>query len=106
MRISERGWNVLCHLSALAGIVIGPLVVWLYKRGEAESFDDQGRESLNFQISMTIVMIFVFFLRNIWLGKLLMIALLLVDLYWVIYASFQVYRGVQYRYPVNFRLIR
>jgi uncharacterized Tic20 family protein len=111
MRISERGWNVLCHLSALAGVIpggniIGPLMVWLHKKDDAVMHDDQGRESLNFQISMTIVMIFAYFLRVIWIGKPLMIALVLVDLYWVVYASVQVYRGVQYRYPVNFRLIR
>lgn len=111
MQISERGWNVLCHLSALAGVIpggniIAPLIIWLHKREDSEAHDDQGRESLNFQISMTIVMIFAYFLRVVWIGKPLMIALVLVDFYWVIYASVQVYRGVLYRYPVNFRLIR
>ena len=51
---------MLCHLSSLAGSVIpfgnivGPLVVWLIKKDEYAFVDDQGKESLNFQISITI----------------------------------------------------
>ena len=51
----------MCHLSALAGFVIpgaghilGPLIVWLVKRGESAEIDAHGKEALNFQISMLI----------------------------------------------------
>ncbi|MEW6113824.1 MAG: DUF4870 domain-containing protein, partial [Thermodesulfobacteriota bacterium] len=54
-------WGMLCHLSALLGLVLisfghilGPLVVWLFKKNDDPFIDEQGKESLNFQISMTI----------------------------------------------------
>jgi hypothetical protein len=56
----ERNWAMTCHLASFAGYVlplgniIGPLVAWLMKRDEFPLVDDQGKEALNFQISMTI----------------------------------------------------
>lgn len=57
----DRTWVILCHLTALSlfvgvpfGNVIGPLIVWLLKKNESAAVDDQGKESLNFQISMCI----------------------------------------------------
>lgn len=59
---------MFCHLSALLWFLlaflglpiplftnlIGPLVIWASKKDEFELVDLHGRESLNFQISMTI----------------------------------------------------
>ena len=54
-----RKWAMLCHLSALSGLLgngigflIGPLVVWLIKRDDAPQIDEQGKEALNFQLTM------------------------------------------------------
>ena len=56
-----RTWNVLCHATALAGFfvpwaghILGPLIVWLAKRGDSPEINEYGKESLNFQISMLI----------------------------------------------------
>ena len=56
-----RTWAVLCHATALvgffvpwAGHIIGPLIIWLAKRGDSAEIDMHGKESLNFQISMLI----------------------------------------------------
>ena len=56
-----RTWCVLCHASALLGLffhflghILGPLIVWLMKRGDSPEIDAYGKESLNFQISMLI----------------------------------------------------
>src|ERR1700744_3603228 len=57
----SRTWGMLCHLSALAmlifswGAIVGPLVVWLIKRNESSFVDDNGKESLNFQITIFII---------------------------------------------------
>ena len=57
---NERTFAMLCHLSALIGFfipfghIIGPLIIWLIKKDTSKLVDDQGRESLNFQISLTI----------------------------------------------------
>jgi hypothetical protein len=54
-----RTWNALCHVSALLGVflhfpghLLGPLIVWLAKRGDSPEIDAHGKEALNFQISM------------------------------------------------------
>ncbi len=63
----DRTWGILCHLSALAmllgvplGNLLGPLVVWLVKRDQSSFVDQQGREALNFQISITLYALVVF----------------------------------------------
>ena len=43
-------WIVL----ALSGSYSGPLIVWLVKRSDSPEIDENGKESLNFQISMLI----------------------------------------------------
>src|ERR1041385_1227228 len=56
-----RTWCVLCHAGALLGLffhffghLLGPLIVWLIKREMSPEIDANGKESLNFQISMLI----------------------------------------------------
>ena len=56
-----RTWAALCHASALLGVflhfpghLLGPLIVWLVKRGDSPEIDAHGKEALNFQISMLI----------------------------------------------------
>ena len=55
-----RMWNMLCHLSALAGFVIpfgnilGPLIVWQIKKNEFPSVEIHGKAALNFQITVAI----------------------------------------------------
>lgn len=49
---------MLCHLAAFAGLIlpffslIGPLAVWLMKRGEDPFIDANGREAVNFHLSL------------------------------------------------------
>src|SRR5262245_9575349 len=56
----SRTWEVVSHLVAFSGFiipfgnVIGPLVIWLMKKAESPSIEAHAKESLNFQISMTI----------------------------------------------------
>lgn len=56
----ERLWVLACHLSPFAGYVIpfgnviAPLMVWMFKREASEAVNAHGKESINFQISLTI----------------------------------------------------
>ena len=56
----ERKWAMVCHLSALSGFVIpfgnviGPLVVWSWKKNGSEFVDEHGKTALNFQMTLTI----------------------------------------------------
>jgi hypothetical protein len=108
----ERTWAMLCHLSALAGYIIpfghiiGPLFVWLIKKDELPLVADQGKESLNFQISMTLYAIIPVILVIILIGIFLLIALAIVDLILIIVAAIKANEGVQYRYPLTIRFIK
>ena len=59
----ERTWAMLCHFSAFAGLIfpfgnfLAPLIIWLIKKEELPFVEDQGKEVLNFQISMTIYLL-------------------------------------------------
>jgi uncharacterized protein len=109
----EKLWGMLCHLSALVayvgvpfGHIIGPLIVWLIKKDQLPLVDDQGKESLNFQISMTIYGAVSLVLALVVIGIFLLIALLIFDLVMIIVASIKANQGIAYRYPLTIRLIK
>ncbi len=107
----ERTWAMLCHLSALAafifplGNIIGPLVIWLIKKDESEFVDDQGKESLNFQISFTIYCIVGAFLILFIIGIFLLIALGVLFIVLVIIGTVKANSGEKFRYPLSIRFI-
>lgn len=102
----------MCHWSALAGLVVpggnvlGPLWVWFAQRHKGKEVDSEGLESLNFQVSVTVLFVFAFFVRNLLFGKGLMAALVLADLGLVAFATYKVYKQGSYRYPFNLRLVK
>jgi uncharacterized protein len=108
----EKMWGMLCHLSALAGYVIpfgniiGPLVVWQLKKNESAFVDDQGKESVNFQITITIAAILAGLSFLILIGILLLPAVLLFGLVMMIVAAINANNGIWYRYPLTIRLIK
>ena len=106
-------WGMICHLAALAGFVgiplrnvLGPLIVWLIKREEFPLVADQGKESLNFQISMTIHGVICIPLMFVVIGFLLGLALLIADVVFIIIAAMKANEGALYRYPLTIRLIK
>ncbi|MEM9056368.1 MAG: DUF4870 domain-containing protein [Pseudomonadota bacterium] len=107
----ERTWGMLSHLSALAGFiipfgsVIGPLVVWLMKREEMPFVADQGKEALNFQITMLLASLAALVLVLILVGILLLFALMIFNLVITIVAAVRANDGVRYRYPFALRLV-
>jgi uncharacterized Tic20 family protein len=107
----ERNWGMLSHLAALAGFVIpfgnivGPLVVWLIKKDQMPFVDDQGKESLNFQISVTIYMIVSLVLVFVLIGILLLIAVVIFSLVMLIVAAVKANSGEAYRYPLCIRFL-
>ena len=108
----ERNWAMACHLSALTavfsgiGMIVGPLVVWLIKKDEMPFVDDQGKEALNFQITMMIALLICTPLIFLVIGLLLIPLICLFDLIMVIIASIKSADGERYRYPFALRLVR
>jgi uncharacterized protein len=108
----QRNWAVGAHLSALLGLVtgigavLGPLIVWLIKKDEMPFVNDQGKEALNFQITVFLAAIVCAILMLVAIGFLLLLLLSLADLVFIIIAAVKASEGVAYRYPVNLRLIK
>ena|SRR5215211_398498 len=108
-----RTWNVLCHATALtgffvpwAGHILGPLIVWLAKRNDSSEIDENGKESLNFQISMLIYNVIAGVLCLVLIGFVILAILHILNLVLVIVASIQTSEGKFYRYPMTIRLIK
>ena len=60
---NENLWLALLHLSSVICIVFIPLLLWSWKKDQSYKIDRQGREVLNFQITITLVMFaFVLFI--------------------------------------------
>ncbi len=109
----EQNWAMLCHLSALAGFVfpfgnlIGPLVVWLLKRAEMPQVERHGKESLNFQITVTIAALLCIPLMFILIGFALIFVVGVGALVLTVLATVKVSNGeFEHRYPFTVRLLK
>jgi uncharacterized Tic20 family protein len=146
-----RIWAMLCHLSALLWIplasllllgiplylpflnIVPPLIIWHWKKIQDPWIDFQGKESLNFQLSLTayalIVIVASLFLVLITCGIALttnvtakyletvfnnLIAalgifisvLMVLQLSLVNFAAIKAYKGQHYRYPFTIRFLK
>lgn len=108
----ERLWGMLCHLISFSGYlipfgsVIGPLIIWLIKKDEMPFVDDQGKESLNFQLTMMIAVIVSAILMLVLIGFLMLGVLIIFQIVVVIMASIKANDGIKYRYPYTIRFIK
>lgn len=108
----ERTLASLVHLLSFAGLIVpfghvlGPLVLWLVKRNDYPGFfDTNGKESVNFQISMTLYLFVAGVLLLALIGILLLPAVIIVDIVLVIIAAVKANQGELYRYPLAIRFI-
>lgn len=107
-----RQWGMFAHLAALGGFiipfgsVIGPLIIWQIKKEEFSFVDDQGKEALNFQITVVIAMAVAFLLSFILIGFLLIPIIVIGAIVFVIMGGIKANAGELYRYPINWRLIQ
>lgn len=119
----ERTWALFAHLSALLGCIVtghwfgwgcflGPLVIWLLKKDSMPFVNDQGKEALNFNITIAIVglALLLLTLMTLGLGVLLAIPIgVVVGVAWLVFtiiAAIRANEGVRYRYPFTLRLIK
>jgi uncharacterized Tic20 family protein len=111
LKSEEKTWGMLAHIAALAGYVIpfgnifGPLIIWMLKKEESPFVDFHGKESINFQITMTIYVVVALILMLLVVGVVLLIAVFLFDLAMIIVAAIKAANGEQFRYPLSIRFI-
>lgn len=115
-----RRWAMFCHFGGLARLtgvpfapIIVPLIIWLAKRDEHPFIDDQGKEALNFQISMTIYIaicwVLVAALSWILIGFLFIpvgFLLMLGQVVGSLYGGIKANDGLDFRYPFTIRFLK
>ncbi len=120
----ERQWAMFAHLSAILGglltgafgggwgCFIGPLIIWLVKKDTMPFVDDQGKEALNFNITVAIAFVVLLLLSIMTFGIGLIIAIplwVIIGIAWLVFtiiAAIKANEGVRYRYPFTLRLIK
>jgi uncharacterized Tic20 family protein len=103
-----RTWAVAAHLSSLLfWTPVGPLAVWLLGRHRDRFVDHQGKEALNFQITILLLELAVglFGLLTFGIGLILLAPLWVWNVVLTVIAAFRNGDGVPYRYPLTLRLV-
>jgi hypothetical protein len=108
-----KNWAMFCHLAGFLGFgmpivghVVGPLIIWLLKREEHPFIDHQGKEAINFQISMVIYGAIIAPTLCIVIGFFLLPLLFVTDVILIIIAAVSASKGEPYRYPLTIRLVK
>ena len=102
----DKSLAMLCHLLGIFTSFLGALIIWLMKKAESPTIDANGKEALNFQITVAIAYVASGFLAVIGIGILLAFAIGIANLIFCIMASVKVSSGAEYNYPVCIRLIK
>ncbi len=109
---SERNWAMLCHLSAFAGFffpfggIIGPLICWLSKKDESAWVNENGKASLNFQLSILLYMVLAVPLCFIIIGIPIVAFLGVLKIVCIVIGSIKGSKGERFRYPISIPLIQ
>lgn len=104
---TERNWAMLCHLSAFAGFffpfgaIIGPLICWLTRKDESAWINVNGRNALNFQLSMLLYIFLTIPLIFIIVGIPIMMMLFLLKIICIIIGSVKASKGELFKYPLT-----
>ncbi len=121
----QRLWAMLAHLSpfaaALLGIAtggtvflgaLGPLIIFLVLKDRGVFVRRQAAEALNFQIVFTIVYLAGILLGLVTLGIGFLLVVPVLVIVGIAVAVFQIIgavkanQGIDYRYPLNWRLVK
>jgi uncharacterized Tic20 family protein len=103
---------VLAHLLGIFTAFLGPLIIWLTKKDSDAFIDDQAKEALNFQITISIAHLANFIagivLFLIWwlIGWAVSLTILGITIWWGVLAVVAANKGEKYRYPFCLRFIR
>jgi uncharacterized protein len=103
---TERNWAMLCHLSAFAGFffpfggIIGPLICWLSRKDESAWVNINGRNSLNFQLSVLLYIVLAIPLCLIIIGIPIIILLVTLKTIFIIIGSIKASKGELLSYPL------
>ncbi|MBG0860120.1 MAG: DUF4870 domain-containing protein [Bacteroidales bacterium] len=108
----ERNWAMLCHLSSFAGYffpfggIIGPLICWLTRKDESQWVNENGKSSMNFQLSILLYMVLAIPLIFLLIGIPIVMFLGVLEVVCVVIASIKASKGEQFKYPLSIPFIQ
>ncbi|KAA0950521.1 MULTISPECIES: DUF4870 domain-containing protein [unclassified Pseudomonas] len=107
-----RQWAMFCHFAAFLGMwfpfgnLLGPLILWQVKREMDPFIDAQGKEALNFQITVAIASAICYLLMFVLIGFALLALVLIGALVLTIIGGIKANQGIPYRYPFTWRIVK
>ena len=102
----DRLFAMLLYVLSLPFAVLGPLLIWLFKRESSEFVDFHGKEYFNFIISFTIYSIVSSILMIVLIGFILIFVVGVAWLVLTIIAAVKAYQGEAFRIPLVIRFIK
>jgi len=110
-----RMWAMFCHLAGVGGLlpilpvlgsIIAPLVIWQIKKDDFDFVDEQGKEAVNFQISVLLYALVAGLLCFACIGVGLLLVVYILDVVFLVIAAIKANDGMHYRYPLTIRFIK
>ena len=97
---------MLMYLLAILTGWLAPLIIWLIKKDQSPFINDQGKELLNFQLTVFIAMVISGILTIVVIGCVMLPIVIVCNFIFSIIGALAVNRGEAYRFPFNIRLIK
>ncbi len=102
----EKNLGLIMHVLSIVGLsLIGPLIVWLIKKDESAFINLQGRELLNFQLSILIYALICVPLCFILIGIPMLFVIGIASLILTIIGLVKATEGKIYRFPLTIRML-
>lgn len=111
----DKQWASFSHFGGILGF-LPPLIIWLVFKDRGVRTNVEGKEALNFQITVAIAQVAAIILNTIltavtfglWglIGWVIHLAIWVLALIFCIQGGMKVQNGGAYRYPVAIRLIK
>jgi len=110
----EKNLTVFCHIGGIIPLyflnLIVPLIIWLTKKDQSPFIKEQGREIVNFQISLSIYGVALLVLGLTGVGLAIAVPggliLAIINIVSIIRGAIKASSGEKFLYPINLRLIK
>ncbi|WP_166844679.1 DUF4870 domain-containing protein [Isoptericola sp. BMS4] len=102
----ERTWSIIAHVGGIVTGFLAPLIIWLVYKDRSPRLDDQGKQALNFQLTVLIAYVVGGILTVILIGGLIAFAAWVCAIVFGIMGAVASSRDEWYRYPIAIPFIK
>ncbi|MCF6768077.1 DUF4870 domain-containing protein [Thiotrichales bacterium 19S11-10] len=109
--LNESMWCTFMHLSLLAGFIVPilglaiPFALWIISKDVSDKADQTGRMLVNWIASLVIYFIASVILMAVFIGWLLLVALVIVNIAFIIIGATKAADGEFWRYPLSIKFL-